>query len=53
MSEQNNKSNAAFLRWMKPVLEALKELGGQGKPAEVRAIIAKNENLSPEQLSET
>lgn len=53
MSEQNNKSNAAFLRWMEPVLEALKELGGAGKPAEVRAIIAKNENLTPEELSET
>ena len=53
MSEQNNKSNAAFLRWMKPVLEALKELGGSAKPAEVRAIIAKNENLTADQLAET
>lgn len=35
MSEQNNKSNVAFLRWTKPVSEALKELDGQGKSAEV------------------
>lgn len=47
------KSNAAFLRWMKPILVALRELGGSGKPQEVRAIIAKNENLSPEELAET
>ena len=30
METQNNISNAAFLRWMKPILVALKELGGQG-----------------------
>ena len=53
METQNNISNAAFLRWMKPILVALKELGGQGKPQEVRAIIAKNENLTEEELSET
>lgn len=47
------KSNAAFWRWMKPILVALRELGGSGKPQEVRAIIAKNENLSPEELAET
>ena len=28
MNEQNYKSNAAFLCWMKPILVALKELGG-------------------------
>ena len=53
METQNKISNAAFLRWMKPVLTALKELGGQGKPQEVRHVIAKNEHLTEEELSET
>lgn len=44
MNEQNYKSNAAFLCWMKPILVALKELGGQGTPQDVRSIIAKNEH---------
>ena len=46
MNEQNYKSNAAFLCWMKPVLVALKELGEQGTPQDVRSIIAKNEHLT-------
>lgn len=53
METQNKISNAAFLRWMKPVLTALKELGGQGKPQEVRHVIAKNEHLTEEELLET
>ncbi|TDP56419.1 AAA family ATPase [Aminicella lysinilytica] len=53
MEKQNNKSNAAFLHWMKPILTALKELEGQGKPQDVRSIIAKNEHLTEEELSET
>lgn len=53
METQNDISNAAFLRWMKPVLTALRELGGQGKPQEVRFVIAKNEHLTEEELSET
>ena len=42
METQNNISYAAFLRWMRPILTALNELGGQGKPQEVRHVIAKN-----------
>lgn len=38
---------------MKPVLTALKELGRQSKPQEVRQVIAKNEHLTEEELSET
>lgn len=41
METKNGKSNAAFLHWMKPIIIALKELGGQGKPQEVRAVILK------------
>ena len=53
MKTQNNISNAAFLRWMKAILVALKELGGQAKPQAVRSVIAKNEHLTEEELSET
>ena len=53
MKTRDNISKAAFLRWMNPVLVALKELGGQGTPQEVRSVIAKNEKLTEEELTET
>lgn len=53
MKNQDNTSNASFLRWMNPIIIALKQLGGSGKPQEVRAVIAKNEKLSEAELTET
>ena len=47
------KSNAAFLRWFRPVIEALKQLGGSGTPAETRERIITNENLTEEDVSVT
>ena len=47
MSE-NKKSNAEFLKWFKPVIEALKELGGSAKPQQVYKKIAEDLNLSDE-----
>ena len=52
METKNSKSNAAFLYWMKPILVALKELGGQGTPQDVRSIIDKNEHLTENVISE-
>lgn len=52
MSE-NKKSNAEFLKWFKPIIEALKELGGSAKPEEVRKQIAKDLSLSDEIINET
>lgn len=52
MESQSVISNAAFLRWMKPLLQALKELGGEGKPKDVYNLIAQNEHLTDEELSE-
>lgn len=52
MESQSVISNAAFLRWMKPLLQALKELGGEGKPKDVYDLIAQNEHLTDEELSE-
>lgn len=41
-----------FVRLFGPVIDALKELGGSGKPAEVRDVVAKNLSLSDEVQSE-
>ena len=41
-----------FVRYFVPVIEALKELGNSGTPAEVRDIIASKLNLTDEQLNE-
>ena len=44
-------SNAAFLRWFKPLIQALRDLGGSGTPAEARAKIVENEQLSDEEVN--
>lgn len=41
-----------FVKYFIPVVEALKELGNSGTPAEVREIIANKFNLSDDQLNE-
>ena len=46
-------SNAAFLRWFKPLIQALRDLGGSGTPAEARAKIVENEQLSDEEVNAT
>ena len=52
MSEYK-KSNAEFLKWFKPVIDALKELGGSATPADVRQQIAKDLKLSDDFINET
>lgn len=47
------KSKAEFIRWMGPMLDALRELGGSGKPREVVDLIAERCDLSDERLEET
>lgn len=53
METNNAVSSASFLRWMKPVLQALKEVGGSGTPQEVRNRIIQDEHLTEEEQSET
>ena len=53
MENGNNISNASFLRWMKPIIDALKNLGGEANPQQVRQEIIRNENLSENDVSET
>ena len=48
-----SKSQAAFVKWFGPLLDALRDLGDSGRPREVSARIAKNLQLSDEVLDET
>ena len=50
---EGGRSNAAFLRWFRPVIEALKQLGGSATPAETRERIIVNEELTEEEISAT
>lgn len=46
-------SKAAFLRWFAPLIQALRDLGGFGTPAEARAKIIENEQLSEDEINQT
>ncbi len=41
-----------FVQFFSPIIEALKELGGSGRPAEVREVIAKHLNISEQDRTE-
>lgn len=47
------KKESEFLKWMGPLLDALRELGGSGRPREVSSVIAERNNLQPDKLEET
>ena len=47
------KKESEFLKWMGPLLNALRELGGSGRPREVSLLIAERNNLLPSKLEET
>ena len=51
--EIKKSSSAAFLKWMRPVIEALKELGGSGTPNDVRGKIIDDLILTDDVLTET
>ena len=46
-----SNSGAKFLRWFKPLLQALKDLGGSATPKEARNKIIENEKLTEEETS--
>ena len=50
---KSGKSNAAFLRWFEPVLQALRDLGGAATPEDTRKRIIENEHLSDEEVNAT
>lgn len=47
------KRQSEFVKWMGPLLECLRSLGGSAKPREVSDWIAETQNLSDEQREET
>ncbi len=53
MTKTPKTKQAEFVKWFGPLLAALKQLGGSGKPKEVVEQIAKNEKLSDNILEET
>jgi len=52
-SEKIKASNAAFLKWFKPVIQALRDLGGSATPQDARNKIIENEHLTEEEIRET
>jgi restriction system protein len=53
MPKQNeSKGGPEFVRYFWPVIDALRELGGSGRPAEVRKIIAEKLRISDEAQTE-
>lgn len=48
-----NKSNAALLRWFRPVIQALRDLGGSATPEDTRKKIIENEKLSDVDVNAT
>jgi len=52
-TEKAKASNAAFLRWFKPVIQALRDLGGSATPQDTRNKIIENEHLTEEEINET
>lgn len=47
------KSQAEFIKWFGPLLDALRDLGDSGKPKEVSSKIAENLQLTDSILDET
>lgn len=49
---KDKKSSAQFTRYLGPVIGAIRELGGSGRPEEVRAVIARMLSISDAEQSE-
>ena len=54
MTTSKNKKTVSskFARYIGPVLQAIRELGGSGRPDEVRMVIARNLRISDAEQSE-
>jgi restriction system protein len=51
-TSKNKKTASQFARYIGPVLQAIRELGGSGRPDEVRTVIARNLGMSDAEQSE-
>lgn len=52
MSSQKKRKASQFTKYIEPVIEAIRELGGSGRPEEVREVIARNLLISESEQSE-
>lgn len=50
---KSKKASSQFARYIGPVIQAIRELGGSGRPDEVRAVIARDLGISDAEQSET
>lgn len=51
--DRKKVSKAGFLRWFRPLIQALRDLDGSATPIEVRKKIIQNENLSDDEIKMT
>lgn len=49
---KKKNTKAEFVKWLGPILEALRDLGGSAKPREITQWIGKNKNIPDEILNE-
>lgn len=49
---KNKTTSSQFARYIGPVIDAIRELGGSGRPDEVRAVVARNLHISDAEQSE-
>lgn len=52
MAVAKNKKTSQFTKYIGPVVAAIRELGGSGRPDEVRAVVARNLQMSDAEQSE-
>ncbi len=52
MTASKKRTSSQFARYLGPVIEAIRELGGSGRPDEVRAVIARDLRISEAEQSE-
>lgn len=53
VQRKRKATKAEFVKWFGPTLDALRQLGGSGKPKEVVEQISKTLNISDQVLEET
>lgn len=53
VKNEKKASKAAFLRWFKPLIQALRDLDGVATPTNVRRKIIENEKLTDEEVNTT
>lgn len=53
MNSPRKRKASQFTRYIEPVIEAIRELGGSGRPEEVREVIARNLKISESEQSES